>query len=283
MSRKSDSGKPPRRRIDGAVKARFVGALRAGVGRDAAAAAEEFSAEAFYCARQRDALFRSAWVWAMEISAVEEREARRAGEMGAAAALDGVILPNNKRVAQRRRKRGIEFTDARKQLFLDYFAGTADVQDSCRAAGIHYSTVYKHRRIDPLFAAGWDEALRGAYALLEAEALRERLAAQRRGPFEPVPGGTLGGGAEEAGAGSEASRAKEFERVMLLLARLDRQGGRGVQQAGPGKLKRMSFEEAIEALDRKLRALGVRRGILPPPDGGGDGVADGADVGDGGA
>jgi len=287
MSRKSDSGKAPRRRIDGAVKARFVAALRAGVGRDAAAKAEGFSAEAFYCARQRDALFRSAWVWAMEMSAVEEREARRAGELGAAAALDGEIQPNNKRLVQRRRKRGIGFTDARKQLFLDHFAGTADAQAACDAAGIHFSTMYKHRRTDPVFAAGWDAALAGAYPLLEAELVRKRLEAQRRGAFEPVPNG--GQQRKDAGAGPEQARpeqeqAGEFERVMKLLDRLDRQGRSGVREARPGRQKRMSFEEAIAALDGKLRALGLRRGILPPPDGGGGGVANGGEGGeDGGA
>jgi hypothetical protein len=252
-----DSGQA-RRRIDGEAKARFVAALRAGTSRDSAAAAEGFSAEAFYCARKRDPLFRSAWIWAMELSAVEEREARRAAAM-AAAARQGDIQPNNLRVAQRRRKRGIEFTEARKQIFLDHFAGTADVQAACDAAGVHYSTVYRHRRTDARFAAGWDEALAQAYALLEAEAVRQRLEAQRRAAFEPHPTGAM---------------ATEFERVMKLLDRYDRRGGRvGAREVRPGRERRWSFDESIEALDRKLRALGARHGLeevepipLPPPD-----------------
>ncbi|HEY0112961.1 MAG TPA: hypothetical protein VGB59_07380 [Allosphingosinicella sp.] len=224
-------------------------ALRAGTSRDDAAAAEGFSLEAFYCARKRDPLFRSAWVWAMELCAMEERESRVAGEM-TAAALDDNIQPNNLRPLQRRRKRATAFTDRRKQLFLDHFAGTADVQAACRAAGVHYSTVYKHYRRDPVFAAGWDEALARAYALLEAEAVRQRLEMQRRAAFEPHPTGEM---------------AQEFERVMKLLDRYDRRSGRiGMREAAPSLQRRWTFEEAIQALDKKLDALGVRRGILPP-------------------
>lgn len=250
MGKHSDSGRPERRLIDGAAKARFVGALRAGVARNAAAAAEGFSAEAFYCARKRDPLFRSAWIWALELSAVDEREARRAAAMGADA-VEGDILPNNLRPLQRRRKRGIAFTDARKQMFLDHFAGTADVQAACEAAGIHYSTVYKHRRLDPSFASGWDEALAQAYARLEAEAVRQRLEMQRRAAFEPQPTGEM---------------ATEFERIMKLLARWDRRSGPpSARQIGPGRERRWSFDEAIVALDAKLRALGARHGIDAEP------------------
>ena len=99
-----------RRRIDGAAKHRFVEALRAEISRDDAAAAEGFSSEAFYCARKRDPLFRAAWIWALELSAIDEREARRAGELAAAAQQDD-IQPNNLRPLQRRRKRGIRFTE----------------------------------------------------------------------------------------------------------------------------------------------------------------------------
>jgi len=250
MGGDTDSQAPRRRRIDGAAKTRFVAALRAGTLRNDAAAAEGFSAEAFYCARKRDPLFRFAWIWALELSAIEAREARRAGVLAAAAG-EAEIQPNNLRVLQRRRPRGIAFTDARKQMFLDHFAGTADVQAACEVAGIHYSTVYKHRRIDAVFAAGWDEALAQAYALLEAEAVRQRLEMQRRIAFEPQPTG-------ETGA--------EFERLMKLLARWDRRnGGTGLREVRPGHQRRWTFDEAIEALDKKLQALGVRRGLLPPP------------------
>ncbi len=244
----TDSGRPQRRRVDEAAKAGFVAALRNGTARDEAAAAQGFTAEAFYYLRKRDAVFRLAWIWAIDLSARDQREAQRAASLAREAEGDP-IESNNRRMLQRRRARGIRFTDSRKQVYLDHFAGTADLQASADAAGVHMSTVYKHLRIDPVFAEGNEDALRRAYALLEAEAVRQRLEALRRAPFEPQP---IGEG------------AKEFERVIQLLARLERRDGRiGMRQRGQGALKRWTFEESMALLDKKLRALGARR--LPPP------------------
>jgi hypothetical protein len=61
--------------------------------------------------------------------------------------------------------------------------------------------------------------------------------------------------------------AHEFDRVMKLLARWERKDGRlGPRAVSHGKQRAWTFEEAIDALDRKLRALGLRRGIAPPED-----------------
>lgn len=256
MGGKSDSGRGPRRLVDEAAKAQFVGELRSGVRRDEAARRAGFSAEAFYCARKRDPLFKSAWIWALELSALEEREARRAAALAVEA--DGrPIAPNNQRPLQRRRMRGIKFNDKRKRVFVDHFAGTADAFAAADAAGIHYSTFHKHYRSDPEFAAACDEALAFAYVQLEAEALRQRLEVQRELREGRAPQGAM---------------AQEFDRVMQLLARYRRPDGRiGLREIGRGRERRWSFDEAIVALDRKLRALGARHGIasepiaLPPP------------------
>lgn len=246
MSVGSDSRRPGRRLVDAAAKAGFVASLRAGVARDEAARAAGFSAEAFYCARKRDALFRHAWMWALELSAVDEREAQRAASLAAAACADP-IAPNNRRPLQRRRMRGIKFTDARKRVFLDHYAGTADAFAAADAAGIHYSTFHKHYREDPEFAAACDEALAFAYAQLEAEAVRQRLEAQRGLREGRIPKGEM---------------AREFDRVMQLLARHERRDGRVARRTvGHGRQKSWTFDEAIVALDKKLRALGLRHGI----------------------
>lgn len=253
MSDTGDAGKPPRRLIDGAVKARFVAELRAGTGRDEAARRAGFSAEAFYCARKRDPLFKSAWVWALELSAVEQREARRAAALAAEAA-GQPIAPNNKRVLQRRRARGIGFTDERKRVFLDHFAGTADTCAAADAAGVHYSTFHKHYRRDAEFAAACDEALEYAYLRLEADALRQRIEAQRDLREGRVPAG-------DPSTGSGQEMAQEFERVMRLLARYDRRGGGSTRPGSAVRshralpAKKFSFDEAAALLDRRLNAL----------------------------
>ena len=257
MSGASDSG-PARRLIDREVKLRFLASLRAGAHRDEAAAQAGFSPRALYTARRRDPLFKLGWVWALELSAFEERARERAarvreGEAADAGAeagadRDGVeIAPNNQRALQKRKVRRVRFGAARRKIFLDHFAGTADVVAAAAAAGVGVSTVYDHRARDPHFAEDWDAALRQSYVLLEAEAVRQRLEAQRTIRERPNPTGEM---------------AKEFERVMQLLARMDRRDGRiGTREVRHGRQRRWTFEEAMVALDKKLRSLGLRHGI----------------------
>jgi hypothetical protein len=235
--------RPPRRRIDGAAKARFLAALRAGEHRDEAARKGGHSWRGFYGARRRDPVFALGWGWALELSAADER----AKEAGAAGAGGTEIAPNNQRRLQRR-KRQLRFTDARKRVFLDFFAGTADAFAAAQAAGVGYSTVYEHRRKDPVFAEAYDETLAQAYAMLEAETVRQRLEAQRDLREGRLPLGEM---------------AQEFERAMKLLARYDRRDGRvGTREVRRGRERRWSFDEAIAALDKRLRALGLRRGVI---------------------
>ncbi len=246
MGAGSDSGQPRQRRIDEAAKSRFLAALRSGMGRDEAAAQAGFTSTAFYNARERDPVFRQAWLWALELSAIDERAAAPAP-----ASPDEVIAPNAGRRLQKRRVRRRRFDDRRKRIFLDRFAGTADAYEAAEAAGIGYSTVLQHRRNDPEFAAACQDALDLAYAQLEAEAVRQRLEAQRRLREGLCPTGEM---------------AREFERVMQLLARYRRPDGRvGLREVGRGRERRWSFDEAIQALDKKLRALGARHGIAAEP------------------
>ncbi|MBV8685765.1 MAG: hypothetical protein JOZ90_13285 [Alphaproteobacteria bacterium] len=237
-----DSPPPPRRLIDLTAKARFVAALRAGAPREAAAARVGFPLKSLYAARARDPVFRLAWEWAMDLNAVDERGGELARKVPDGD--DVRIVPHNKRRLQRRRMSWVRFTERRQQIFLDHFAGTADAQAAAAAAGVTYATVRVHYRRHPEFAALWDEALRMGYAALEAEALRQRLEAQRRLSENLEPAGEI---------------AQEFERVMKLLARYDRKGGRiGTRERAPLAGQAWTFDQAIAALDKRLRALGLR-------------------------
>lgn len=250
MGTKRESSRA-RPRLDSAAKTNFLAALRSGAARDEAAKAAGFSANAFYGARRADPVFALAWAWAADLSAADAHSARRA-----AAPLPGPdevdIRPNANRILQARPVRRATFDDRRKRLFLDHFAGTADVTAAADAAGVSVSAVTRHRRTDPEFAAGCEEALAICYAALEAEAVRQRLAAQRDFRAGIVPKGEL---------------PCEFDRVLRLLARYERKTGRiGLRERAPGREARWSFDDAIALLDKKLRALGARRGLaLPPP------------------
>ena len=251
MGGKSDSG-PRRRRVDAAAKEAFLAALRGGAPRDRAAKQAGFTAEAFYYARRRDPSFRLAWLWALELSAADERSAFATAQLSYEAG-EVRIVPNRNRPLQRRPIRRRLFDDARKRLFLAHLAGTADAHEAAAVAGIGYSTAAQHRLKDSEFAAAWDGILPHAYALLETEAVRQRLEAQRKLREGLCPTGEV---------------AKEFERVMRLLDRYDRRNGRvGVREVAPGRERRWTFDEAIDWLDRKLQALGLRHGLIPPPDG----------------
>lgn len=245
----SDSRSPPRRLIEESHKARFLGLLRAGAGREEAAAAAGFPLGSFYNVRARDPVFRLGWEWALDLAAIDER----GGELSRRAAEghpSDRIAPKNGRLLQRQKMRWVKFTPKRQQIYLDHFAGTADSEAAAAAAGVTTHAVRAHARKNPEFEAAEAEALRHAYVKLEAEAVRQRLEAQRRLSEDLEPAGEI---------------AEEFERVMKLLARFDRRDGRvGRREIGHGSSRRWTFDEAIRALDRKLNALGIRRGILPP-------------------
>lgn len=245
----ADESKPAKRRpIGGEDKARFLESLRSGASPKEAAAAAGFPLRTLYDARARDPVFQFGWESALELAAIDER----GGELALRTA-DGEpvrIAPNRNRLVQRRRMGWIKFTDKRQQIYLDHFAGSADTEAAAAAAGVSPRTVSAHARKHPEFAAVQAEALRIACARLEAESVRQRLEAQRRLSDNLEPTGEM---------------AREFERVMQLLARFDRKDGRvAAREVGHGHQRVSSFEEAIETLDRKLRALGVRRGIIPP-------------------
>lgn len=249
MGGTGDSKRSARRPIDEESKARFVQSIRSGTSRKEAAAAVGYTLGGLYNVRARDCVFRLAWEWALDLAAIDER----GGELSRSTA-DGRpgdrIAPTRGRLLQRQKMRWVKFTDRRQQIYLDHFSGTADAKAAAAAAGVTTHTVQAHARKHPEFAAVEKEALHFAYARLEAESVRQRLEAQRRLSDNLEPTGEI---------------AQEFERVMKLLARYDRRDGRvAAREVGHGHEQVGTFEQAIEALDRKLRALGVRRGIVPP-------------------
>lgn len=253
MSGAGDSERRPGRRLVGAeAKARFLAGLRAGMSRAEAAAGSGFSWRAFYGVRRRDPVFEFAWLAALELSAVDERDARRAAAKLAERRANGTVASNNRRVVQlQRARRGFSFTEKRQQIFLDHFAGTADFEASAEVAGVSDQTVRALMRRNPEFAALHDEALKLAYARLEAEAVRQRLAAAKRLRDNLEPTGEA---------------AQEFERAMKLLARYERRDGRiAVREHAASASRTFSFEAAMVELDKALNALGARRGVLPPP------------------
>lgn len=250
--------------IDGAAKVAMLAALREGRRLDEVAASYGVTLQAFYSARRRDPLFAAAWRDAHRLPAEAERRPAEAGEGD-----DSLIASNNRRLLQRRKMRHVRFDEGRKGVFLVHFAQSCDLLAAARAAGVCERTVYNHLQRDPAFAEAFLAALAEGYRRLEAEAVRRRLEAQER----------LRTAFEEAEANGTplpvAEEGVEFDRAMKLLARWDRGDGRlGLREVGHGRRRRWTFEEAIAALDKRMRDLGLPRGVAPPQ-GAGKGIGAG--------
>jgi len=250
LEKQPDSPRRRRRLVDLDVKTRFVSTLRGGSPREEAAAAVGFSLPTLYRARSRDTLFRLAWEWAVDLHALYALQAERPVFDDEEAEVR--ITPCNRRPLQRRQMSWVRFSESRQQLFLNHFAATADAEASAKRAGVSLSTVNAHRRGHFEFDAAWHEALAHAVALLEAEAVRQRLEVQRRLTGNLHPEGEL---------------AQEFERVMKLLARWDRKaGGTGSSTRPPLERDAWTFDRAIVELERRLTALGfIKPGEGPNP------------------
>lgn len=215
------------RRIDGTAATSFLAQVREGASLPDAARVAGYSISGFYRLRARNPDFAAAWAEAMEVSAVPRW-----------------VAPGNRRRLQRKAVRRLRFDERRREVFLVHFTETCDAHAAAGAANVAPSTVYRCYQREPDFAAEWDRALETGYVRLEAEAVRARLAAMER-----MRGAT----------GLDGELVAEFERVMKLLARYDRRRGQaGPRHVGRRHLERWTFAEAMEALDRKLAALGIK-------------------------
>lgn len=220
------------------ARRRFAAAVRAGRSLAEAAATGGRSLSYFYKHRRLDPGFEAEWKSALAESAARER---------------AMIRPNGRRRLQTRRMRQVVFDEERQEIFLNHFAGCCDAREAAAVAGVDHSTVYKHRRKDPVFAAEFDAALDQSYARLRVEAVRARIEAQQR----------LRKAAEEGIVTGEA--AEEFERVIKLLDRWDRRNGQpGMRSISPERRRTPSFDEGIALLERKLRHLDIPILQLPP-------------------
>jgi hypothetical protein len=204
----------------------FIQALRRGATVEAAARKAGFSLRSFYRKRKAEEGFDLAWSEALEASDAPK-----------------LIMPGNGRRMQLRHTRRLKFTDDKKEVYLSHFAGTCDMASAAEAAGVCTDTVRNHRMKDPEFAARCQAALEQGYVRLEEEAVRARIAAAEKLKAGVLPAGEA---------------AVEFERQLKLLAQWRRRDGSlGPRAHARETLKRWTFEEAIEALEKRLRALRI--------------------------
>lgn len=160
------------RRMTPADEAAVVMALARGATIREAAAGVGFAARTLLRRRRACALFGASWEWAVAESAKPL-----------------LIAPGPGGRWQAKRRR-VRFTRERKTVFLEYLVATCNVQAARQAAGICSWTAYHHRRTDPVFGLGWEEALEVGSAMLAAEAERALAATDAligRDPYQPFP------------------------------------------------------------------------------------------------
>lgn len=203
----------------------FVAAVRGGARIEDAAAAAGVAMSTLYCRRERDPAFAATWDEAVAISAGPE-----------------LVWSPARRRYQLRRGRRIRFTAERKQIFLDHFAGSANLAAAAEAAGVSQDSVYAHLRRDHAFAAAFEEALALGYTLLEGEALRQMRAAQQAYRIQPDP--------------DAAAMAKSFDQCLQLLRQWKRRDGTLGPRARP--IDKWNFEDAFAALEKELTVFGLR-------------------------
>ena len=160
----------------------------------------------------------------------------------------GRIQRNKGRALQVTMTGGRRYFDAERQrVFLEWFAATANLGFSAVQAGVNYKTVCRHRMNDPVFAAGWNEALEQSLARLKARLLETPAKEARigiEGDWDAPPIAEL-----------------DVEQALRVLAALERAvadmgSGLGRPTGAPPRVA--SNAEVRESLVRALKAFGER-------------------------
>jgi hypothetical protein len=178
-----------------------------------------------------------------------------------------MIVPgNNRRMQKRRKPRRRLFGKKAKEAFLEHFATTGNVAASAAAVGFSEGTVFTHRRKDPEFRAAFWMALEQAAGKLVALRLQREIE-RAEGRLDPAVEAKMDGPPDDRQIG-------DLVKLMAVLRDLCRNLS-GDPSTGPGQGRRggrepqsASVEETCRALAKRLKAFGVRVGVVPPEEAG---------------
>jgi hypothetical protein len=178
------------------------------------------------------------------------RKAARGGGGGTSFIAPGKGRPMQERAAPERKL----FDAAAKEAFLDSLSCTANVVVTAAAVGVDESTVYRHRRTDPEFRAGFWAAMEAACAKLAALRLQREIARAERA----AANGGAGLAAELPGLDGppDARQIADLVKLMQALRDLTRnlagepKSGRPPANAG--------IDEMCAVLSARLDAFGKR-------------------------
>jgi hypothetical protein len=252
------------RAVSPAQAGRFALALRDGATVLGAAASAGVAVATLYYRRKVDADFAALWADAVA-GASENTAAERAGERAAKDAAQGMAVRDHPdRGVVRKRRRAVEFTRTRRQIFLDHLAGGCNMAAAAAAAGVTDRTVRKALAEDGAFAAGFDAALAVGYRAIEADTLSQQQEAREAYRLSPT---------DDPEAGQ-----RTFEQSMRLLHEYRRRDGsigrrpRGIRpRVATYEEVRVAVAKALAAFEKRVRAMGYKipdggPGALPGPE-----------------
>ena len=199
-----------------------------------------------YLLRKDDAAFAAGWAAA---KAAFEAKADAAEET-----LDEEKLRRDGLVVRRGRDGRVQVAKAHARawgnrhdtIFFAALAQTGNISAAARAAGFSYRAAWARGRTCPAFAELLREEKAAAVERLEFGLLEEGEKALGAGA-EPDPGGE---------AGTETAK-RDPELAKWLVKREDQLRAGTLKRGAPAK-RRMTFDEAIDRLDKKLRLFGER-------------------------
>jgi hypothetical protein len=161
------------------------------------------------------------------------------------------IIRNKHRSAQVAPAPGRKLFDrGRRKVFLEWFAGTANLSLSARQAGVHYRTVLRHRATHKGFRADFEEALETGKVRVRAWLVQARD--DGRTEYDPdahAPANLT--------TGEALQLLRDDAQREAAVARASGSGGGG--RASAGRMPTVaSNDEVRSALIRALEAHGLR-------------------------
>lgn len=135
------------------------------------------------------------------------------------------------------------FNAARKKVFLEWFAATANMSWAAEVAGVSYKTVSKHILKDPIFAGEVEEAMRLGVLRAKAKMLETRKRPTKIGIDGDLEVPELDMTREEA-----QQAVREHERTLTF----GRKPGRAPRIASNSEV-RAAVKKALKAFAERVR------------------------------
>jgi len=249
-----------RRVVSAEQQVRFLLGIRNGMTVKIAARWAAVGETAIYWLRRTDAGFAELWREAFAGAKADAAAVRAQARAALDSAQGTMIAPDSGSVLKRKRRPAVAFTPERKQVFLDHFAESCNMEAAAAAAGVTVRCVRKSLAEDEAFIAAFDVATAVGYKALEADTLHHVQMGYRLSEDGP------------AGATDGAGGKQTFERSMQLLQQYRRRDGSVGRRPSRSDRKVASKEEVVQAVAKLIRQVRQRDALLaqaklPPPNG----------------